>query len=428
MAIASLAFKSFRNRKFAAGLAITSIMLSVALLFGVEILRNEAKTSFTSTISGTDLIVGARTSSAHLLLFSVFGIGMPTNNLSWSSYREISQHPEVAWSIPISMGDSHRGFRVLGTNHSYFEHYLYSRDRKLSMAQGNWFKQDNEVVLGAESAATLGYRVGDEVIVAHGAGVESFVTHNDDPFRVSGILSRTGTPVDRALFIDLDGFDGLHDDWRFGGQQSVPKSHDSDHGEHDGDDELADDDHANRNISAFLLGLKSRPAALFLQRDINQFDHEPLSAILPGFTLLELWEIVGLVENTLLAISTFVVVVGLFSMLIILMTSINERRREMSILRAAGARPAYIFFLILGEALFITVSGIALAALLVTAAIHLAQDWVATELGLFVSIDWFSINQFYIVLLVAMAGCLIGIVPGVRIYRYSLVDGLSIRT
>ncbi len=208
----------------------------------------------------------------------------------------------------------------------------------------------------------------------------------------------------------------------------MQRSHDSDHGEHDGNDEQADDDHANRNISAFLLGLKSRPAALFLQRDINQFDHEPLSAILPGFALLELWEIVGLVENTLLIISTFVVVVGLFSMLIILMTSINERRREMSILRAAGARPAYIFFLILSEALFITVSGIALAALLVTAAIHLAQDWVASELGLFVSIDWFSINQFYIVLLVAIAGCLVGIVPGIRIYRYSLVDGLSIRT
>ncbi len=429
MGIASLAIKSFRNRKFTTGLAIASITLSVALLLAVEILRVEARNSFSSTISGTDLIVGARTSSTHLLLYSVFGVGNPSDNLSWASYREWSGHPQVEWSIPVSMGDSHRGFRVVGTDRNFFAHYRYARERRLRLDRGAWFEQADEAVLGAEAAADLGYRPGDEIVVAHGSGDVSFVEHRDDPYRVSGILERTGTPVDRTILISLDGFDGMHDDWRFGGagherdeNRVAGAGHD-----HAGEDP-GDDDHAGREISAFLLGLKSRGAALFMQRAINEFDGEPLSAILPGFTLLELWQIVGLVEKTLRAIALLVVVVGLTSMLIILMSSLNERRREMAILRAVGARPAYLFLLILGEALFVTLSGIVLGALLISASILAARDWVAREFGLFLPYNWVSTDLLLIVTLVAVCGCLVGIIPGLRIYRYSLSDGMTIRT
>ena len=167
MNIASLAIKSFRNRKLSVGLAIASITLSVALLLGVEILRSEAKSSFASTVSGTDLIVGARGGSVNLLLYSVFRIGNPTNNIEWHSYEEISALPGVKWSIPLSMGDTHAGFRVVGTDDNYFEHYRYARDRRLGLQQGAWFGAEDEIVLGAEVAASLGYRLGDKIIVAH---------------------------------------------------------------------------------------------------------------------------------------------------------------------------------------------------------------------------------------------------------------------
>ena len=431
MNIASLAIKSFRNRKLSVGLAIASITLSVALLLGVEILRSEAKSSFASTVSGTDLIVGARGGSVNLLLYSVFRIGNPTNNIEWHSYEEISALPGVKWSIPLSMGDTHAGFRVVGTDDNYFEHYRYARDRRLGLQQGAWFGDEDEIVLGAEVAASLGYRLSDKVIVAHGAGDESFIKHADEPFRVVGILAATGTPVDRTLYVSLAGFDHMHEAWQTAedGHDHDPLAATASAEGHTDEEQHAEDEHHDEeySISAFLLGLESRAAAIGLQRRINQFEHEPLSAILPGVTLLELWEIVGLVEHTLRAISIFVVIVGLSSMLIILMTSINERRREMAILRALGARPGHVFALILGEAIAITLSGIGLGILLVCGIFMLGQGWIASRFGLFIELNLLTPNLVYGLLLITLIGCLIGLIPGIRMYRYSLVDGMTIR-
>lgn len=431
MNIASLAIKSFRNRKLSVGLAIASITLSVALLLGVEILRSEAKSSFASTVSGTDLIVGARGGSVNLLLYSVFRIGNPTNNIEWHSYEEISALPGVKWSIPLSMGDTHAGFRVVGTDDNYFEHYRYARDRRLGLQQGAWFGDEDEIVLGAEVAASLGYRLSDKIIVAHGAGDESFIKHADEPFRVVGILAATGTPVDRTLYVSLAGFDHMHEAWQTAedGHDHDPLAATASAEGHTDEEQHAEDEHHDEeySISAFLLGLESRAAAIGLQRRINQFEHEPLSAILPGVTLLELWEIVGLVEHTLRAISIFVVIVGLSSMLIILMTSINERRREMAILRALGARPGHVFALILGEAIAITLSGIGLGILLVCGIFMLGQGWIASRFGLFIELNLLTPNLVYGLLLITLIGCLIGLIPGIRMYRYSLVDGMTIR-
>src|SRR5215468_8728951 len=137
--ILQLALKSLRNRRLTAALTVLSIALAMVLLLGVERIRSEARESFASTISGTDLIVGARSSPVHLLLYSVFRIGNPTNNVRWESFETIAARPEVAWAIPISLGDSHRGFRVLGTTPAYFEHFRYGRGRKLELASGKPF-------------------------------------------------------------------------------------------------------------------------------------------------------------------------------------------------------------------------------------------------------------------------------------------------
>ncbi len=431
-----LAIKSFRNRKFTAGLAVASIALSVALLLGVETARDEARSSFTSTVSGTDLIVGARSGPVHLLLYSVFRIGNPTRNIEWSSYVEIGRWPGIAWSVPLMMGDSHRGFPVLGTDAGFLEHYRYARDRRVALVQGQWFDHDDEAVVGAEVAATLGYRPGDELVVSHGAGDESFIHHDDQPFHVVGILERTGTPVDRAVIVDLTGFERMHEDWIGAGdahEAHDPLRHDNgdrDHGaeahgaENHGDETAP----ADRQISAFLLGLESRAAALGLQRAINDFDGEPLSAILPGVTLLELWEIVGLVEKTLLLISVFVVAAGLSSMLIILMASMHERRREMAILRSVGARPRQVLALMLGEAAAITLAGIAVGAILVHVLLLFGREWLAREFGLFVGLDWFTPDRLYILALIFCCGVLVGLIPGFRAYRYSLLDGMTVRT
>jgi putative ABC transport system permease protein len=420
MAILSLAFKSLRNRKATVGLTIVSIALSVTLLLGVERIREEARTSFTNTISGTDLIVGARTSPVQLLLSSVFGLSNATNNISWESYESISNHSGIAWTIPISLGDTHAGHRVLGTTGAYFEQFRYGHKQALKMQSGGWIASEGGAVLGAEVANKLKYRVGSDIVVGHGAGNISFIKHDEHPFRVAGVLTRTGTPVDRTVFVSLAGIDAIHAGMVSG----------DDHG-HDPLAGQATADHHHEDepaaITAFLIGLKFRSAALSVQRTVNEYEGEPLSAVLPAVALQELWEIVSVVENTLLAVSGFVVLVGLSGMLVAIMTSLNERRREMAILRSVGARPLHVFSLIVGEAGFVTLIGILTGIGLLYGFLFMAQPLIASMFSLFIGITGLSGYELILMGTVCVAGFIIGIIPGYQVYRYSLAGGMTIR-
>ncbi len=438
--ILPLAIKSLRNRRVTAGLTVLAIALSVALLLGVERIREESRETFASSVSGTDLIVGARTSPVNLLLSSVFRIGNTTSNVRWDSYQKIAALPEVAWTIPLSLGDSHRGYAVLGTTQDYFDHYRFGRERKLELAQGDRFSDADGTVLGAEVAAALGYRLGQPIVIAHGSGEVAFALHKDHPFRVVGILARTGTPVDRTIHVALEGMDAVHSDGSAhagGGDplaiamqnakqrelRSGDEDRDHDHGHHD----RGASETTNRTITAFLVGLKSRGAALSLQRKVNEWREEPLTAILPGATLLDVWEIVAGAEKTLIAISVLVVVMGLAGMLIALLTSLSERRREMAVLRAVGAGAGHVFVLLLGEAAFLTLIGVALGVAALYVGLGAGQSWLEQRLGLFVPLRWPSVTEFGLMIMVTVSGVLIGLIPAYRIYRLSLADGMTIR-
>lgn len=414
-----LAFKSLLNRKFAVLLTVISISLSVALLLGVERLRTEARTSFANTISGTDLIVGARTGPVQLLLYSVFRIGNATNNISWLSYQEIAAEPRVAWTVPISLGDSHRGFRVIGTTKDYFEHYQFGRNRSIEIAQGLIFDDLYDAVLGAEVADSLGYKLGEEIVLAHGASDVSFTRHADKPFRVTGILKRTGTQVDRSVHVSLEAIEAIHVDWRSGAP--VP-------GLRISAAQARDMNLTPKTITAFLVGLKAKIMTFQVQRQINEYPEEPLLAILPGVALAELWQVIGVGESALLVISGFVVLVGLFGMLTALLTSLNERRREMAILRSVGARPRQIFALIMGESAMLTLIGILLGLCLLYGLLLVTLPLISTRFGLFISIGSLSLHELLLLAAVLFAGIFAGIIPSYLAYRYSLADGMSIRT
>jgi putative ABC transport system permease protein len=413
-----LAFKSFRNRKFTTLMTIVSIALSVTLLLGVERIRKEARSSFTNTISGTDLIVGARSGPVQLLLFAVFRIGNATNNISWESYQEIARNPNIQWTIPISLGDSHKGYRVMGTNSDYFEHFRFSGRRRLEIAKGRIFEGVYDAVLGAEVAQKLGYHLNDQIILAHGAGKVSFIQHADKPFKVVGILKRTGTPVDQTIHVRLEGIEAIHIDWKDGAPipgQSIPA------------ESALKMDLSPKLITAFFVGLKSRIAAFGVQRYVNEYREEPLLAILPGVALAELWDLIGIAEKALLVVSGFVVIVGLSGMLIALMTSLNERRREMAILRSVGARPLDVFALIVGESAMLTIAGVAAGVAMLYGLLFVSQPLILSAFGLFIAIGGLSLHELVLIGIICLAGLIVGIIPGYQIYRYSLADGMTIR-
>lgn len=415
----NVAWHSLLNRKYTALLTLLSVAISTFVLLGVEHIRHEAKESFTKTVSGVDLIVGARTGPLNLLLYSVFRIGNATNNISWESYRELAADPKIAWTIPISLGDSHRGYRAMGTTADYFTHFRFGQNTALAFAHGGPFSQLFDVVVGAEVANKLGYQLDDSVVLAHGLGQVSFSTHDDKPFRVAGILRPTGTPADQALYVSLEGMEAIHLNWREGMKTPTRQMTAQ---------ELAALDLTPSSITAFMVGLKSKIATFHVQRQINHYQKEPLLAILPGIALTELWQMTSVMENILRLISVLVLFSSLLGLSTMLLSSLRERQREIALLRAIGASPFFVFLTIQTEAILISVSGIIAAIAALTMSILFAQTFLAENYGIF--INHFNLNSQMLAILgmIVMSTLVLALIPSLSAYRLSLHHGLAVRS
>ncbi len=416
MTLTRLAFKSLLSRGFTVGLTVFAIALSVALFLGVEKLRTGARASFADTISSTDLIMGARSGSVQLLLYSVFRIGNATNNVSWESYEDLTGRPEVDWAVPISLGDSHRQFRVMGTTRAYFDRYKYRGGRSLEFAAGGEFADLFDAVVGADVADTLGYAVGDPIVVAH--GLASFTEHDDLPFRISGVLEKTGTPVDRTVLVGLGAIEAIHVDWQGGGRKSGPATP---------AEMLREMDLEPAAITAAMIGVKSRLQVFKLQRAINEYPEEPLLAILPGLALQELWEIVGVAETALTGVSAMVVVTALLGMAAMILSGLNERRREMAILRAVGAGPMTIASLLMTEAMAMAAAGAVLGIALLFGGLLLLRPWLDAAYGLYLPVTGLTPRDLGVLAIVVAAAAAVSLVPAARAYRMSLADGMMIK-
>ena len=421
MILIKLAKKSLLNRKTSVLLTVITIAISVMLLLCIERVRVDAKTSFSNTISGTDLIVGARTGATELLLASVFRIGHSTNMMSWQSYQEIKTQRGIKWTIPISLGDSHRGYAVLGTNLDYFSHYRFAKKQPLVFATGRVFQNQTEVVLGAIVAKELGYELGNDIVVSHGAGNTSFHHHDEHPFKVVGILAPTGTPVDKTVHVPLIAISNIHQE--SSKPTHINHDHDHDH-DHDKNNDLVGEP---KHISAMLIGLNSPVMALQAQRSINQFKGEPLLAILPSFTLRQLWEILTIVEKALWLISIAVVIISLLGMVTTLLSTLNQRRRELAILRSVGARPSHIFILMSLESLLLTCTAVLFGIIGFYAVLFTATPFIQASTGISLSFSVLSSYESGLIASIIAAGSVIGLIPAFLAYRYSLADGMSIK-
>lgn len=417
-ALLELAARSAWNRRGTLALTLCSIALSTFVLLGVERLRTDLRESFTSAISGTDLIVGAPTGSVQLLLYSVFHVGAPTSGIDWRSVEALKSLPSVAWVVPISLGDSHRGFPVVGTSPEYFERYRYGSRQPLRLAQGGVFEDLFDAVIGAEVAERLGYRLGQSLTLAHGSGPLTVAEHADRPFRVAGVLARTGTPVDRSVLVSLEAIEAIHVDWIAG----MPRP-----GAGTTVEALRARDLQPRSVTAALIGLDRRSAVFGVQRSVNEFAGEPLMAILPGVALDELWQLVGTGEKALLLMAGLVALVSVGGLVSVILAGLNERRRELAVLRAAGAGPRHIVGLLALEGGLVTLAGVASGLIALTLAIAAAAPWLQSSFGL--TLDQGSPTAMQWLQLAALLGTgwAASLLPAWRAYRMSLADGLSPR-
>ena len=427
-ALWAIAARSAWNRRGTLALVVLSIALATFLLLSLERLRSDVRQSFSQSVSGTDLVVGARTGSIQLMLYAVFRVGGATNSMKMASVEAIAAHPAVRWVLPIALGDSHRGFPVLGSTADYFTRFLYGDREPLALAQGRAFTGTldglYETVLGAEVAQRLGYRLGQRITLSHGSGgvIQSgalAAEHADKPFTVVGVLARTGTPVDRTVHVSLQAIEALHLDWA--GGAPMP-------GVHFAPEQARKFDLAPQQVTAALVGLKSRVAVFKVQRFVADFEPEPLMAVLPGVALDELWAVVGVGEQALLAMSGLVALVSLAGLVAVVLAGLNERRRELAVLRAVGAGPRQVLWLLAIEGAMVTGAGAVLGTLGAVLALLLAGPWVQQAFGITLQLSAPTLHQAGLLAAVLAAGMLSSLVPGWRAYRLSLADGLSPRS
>ncbi len=422
-----IARRSAWNRRSTLVWVVVSLALATALLWTMERLRHDIRSSFSQSVSGVDLIVGARSSPVQLMLFSVFHIGSVPQGMSMDSVRLLAEHRSVSWVVPLSLGDSHRGFPVLGTTPTYFQHFKYGDKQALVLREGAVFADTldglYEAVIGAEVARKMGYGLGQSITLSHGLhdhdhADASHDDHADKPFKVVGILAPTGTPVDRTVHVSLQALEAIHLDWVAGtplpGGQ-IPA------------DQARKFNLEPEEVTAALVGLKTRAAVFNVQRFVNFHEPEALMGVIPGVALGELWSLLGVGENALLAVSALVALVSVVSLMAVVLAGLNERRRELAVLRAVGAGPRHVLGLLTLEGVWVTCAGVVLGVLLAQAGMALATPWLQQALGIRLQMAAPLPTQLVLAAVVLLAGWLASLAPAWRAYRWSLADGLSPR-
>ena len=407
MSLLNLALKRIFSRKLTTILLILSIGLSTMLMLGVQKIKTSAKDSFSNSISGTDLIIGSRSGATQLLMYTVFRQGHPIATMSWDSVEQIKSFSEVKWLVPMSLGDSHRGYPVLGTSADYFKHYRYANKKELMFAQGKHFHDTFDIVLGSEVAEKLNYSLNDRLFLSHGVAKGNLRTHKDHAFTVVGILKPTGTPVDKTVHISLQGFTALHINWGSYAKQKQAMSL-----------ELHP-----QSVTSCLIGLNSKLSIFSVQSRISQWKAEPLMAIIPGMTLARLWNSIRVIDSAFFIITFFVTLITFIGLLLVQLISLQQSKRDLAIFRSMGAHPFQLSWMLILESLFITFSGVVTGIIIMNLLGIVLRPFLEDSIGLMLSFSILGFTEFILALSIILFGICTSIIPAVLAYRKSVSEG-----
>ena len=440
----TLAFQSLLNRWLSCLLIILTLSFSISLFFTVSRIQESVKSSFQNTISGVDSVIASRGGDLQILLNSVFLIGQPNTTIKWNTYKDIKDKKVINWVVPISLGDSHKGYRVIGTNNNYFSKMKYSSGKNIEFMVGKAFTDVFDVVLGSLVANKLNYTINSDISISHGLSesgqIHTFKTdnNNDDHedhdeyanheehnehdyenlgFKVVGILKPTGTPIDSAVYISLAGYEAMHSGW-IGNQKVIDVSI----------DQILEKELQPKSLSAIFVSLKNRTQVFQFQRDVLNYNKEAITSVMPGITLSRLWTLTGNVDRAFKIITFFIIIIALLGMISMTIAGLNSRRREMAILRSVGASPSNIVSLLLFESIIISVVSCISGYIIMIVIFVLGKDYLQNNYGIF--IDGFSIKIYdlQIIISIIFAALIATIIPAVQIYKNTLRDGLSVKS
>ncbi|GMO57085.1 MAG: ABC transporter permease [Rickettsiales bacterium] len=383
----NISIKSSLNRKWTLSLIIFSIAISTILLLGIEKIETETRNNFLSSISGTDLIVGARGSPTQLVLYSIFHLGRATNNIESIDY--ITKNEDVEWVIPISLGDSYKRLSVVGTENDFFKYYKFGGELNIKFKEGREFESDFDVVVGSQAKEKLN----DEIKVSHGNSSQE----HKEIFKVVGILEPTGTPIDNSIFITLNAMDTIHSGY-------IPQK---------------------RAITSMLVGLKERRKVFTIQKQFNNYKKEALTAILPGVAIDELWRMLNIGEKAITFISMLVMFSSMFGLSASILAGLNERKQEIAILRSIGATPFDISILLAFEGMFIMLCGIVIGVFLLYLLLWAMIPIILSKYSIRIALNFLTANEILLIIKIYIIGFIITLIPVVKGYIMSLKSSLK---
>jgi putative ABC transport system permease protein len=396
--ILNLIHRSLRQHALSTFVTAAGIALASGLLLTVWVVKTQSQAVFAATNSGFDAVLGARGSKLQLVLNTIFHLESSPGNITSADFEMIRRHPAIKAAIPIAVGDSYHGWRIVGTTEALFGAVEYAPGKKYAFVAGgrNFKLGANEAVVGAYAAKQLGWHVGTTFHPQHGVAAEGAHDH-DELYTVTGVLEPTNTPVDRVIWIPLEGVQTMS-----------------------GHNPLA-----ATEISAVLLQLRAPTAGLMLNNQLNGAGGKLTFAYPIGAIVAELFTKISWVDKILTLVAWLVAAVASASVLVSIYNSMSARQRDIAILRALGARRATVFGAVVGEAAAIGLIG-ALAGLLVFAALASGvtamiqgQTGVVLEPMKWNPVFWWGPLTF-----VGLAA-LGGLVPAMKAYRVPVAETIA---
>jgi putative ABC transport system permease protein len=323
-----LALANLRHRALPTALSTLLFALGIAMIAALLLFTHQLQTRMHRDLDGIDLVVGAKGSPLQLILSSVYHIDVPTGNIPLADAQALAKHPLVAQAIPLALGDSVHGFRIVGTDMAYAEHY------HAELVQGAPFTQSMQAVLGADAARVTGLNIGDRFAGSHGL-TEGGEVHEASPYTVTGILKPSGSVLDRLVLTPVQSVWDVH-----------AHHHDDD------DDEAAA---PAPEITALLIRYKTPAAAASLPRIVNK--GSVMQAASPAMETVRLFSLLGVGVDALQALAALLIAASGISILAALLQAMEDRRYEVAMLRALGASRAKVLAQLLTEGLLIALAG-----------------------------------------------------------------------
>lgn len=416
MNISKISWQNILNKKMNSFLCVLLMTLGIAIISLLVILSKQLQEKFSKNISGIDMVVGAKGSPLQLILSSIYQIDSPTGNVYLKDVQEIAQNPLVKEMIPLSMGDNYQGFRIVGTNKKYLEHF------KAKPSQGQLFKKPMECVVGSLAAQNLGLKIGDTFSGSHGLDAEG-EKHDHENYKIVGILEFNNSVVDNLILTDLKSVWKIHEHSE---APAIEAETTEKHEHHEGEEHHEEEENAEldkREITSAIVKFRSPMGMMTMPRNINQ--NSKLQAAVPAIEVNRMLELLGIGVEALRILAFVIMLISGISVFVSLYNSLKERKYEMALMLSMGATRTRLFLLLLLEGVILSIIGYLLGILLSRIGLLLISGQLGKKFHFDISQISFQPEEIYLFAVALLVGILAAAIPSLGIYRLNISRTLA---